>query len=52
MRKNIYQKQQETQDRSRQSREEYTQLIIDEDSIYEIDLECMKCRDKKRSERA
>ena len=27
-------------------KEEHTRLVIDEDSVYEIDLDCMNCRKK------
>ncbi len=28
-------------------KEEHTRLVIDEDSIYEIDLDCMKCKERR-----
>lgn len=28
----------------------HTRLVIDEDSIYEIDLECMECMEKETKE--
>ena len=32
----------------KQRREEHTRLVIDEDSIYEIDLDCLACMEKDK----
>lgn len=38
----------ENREESVQGKKKHTRLVIDEDSIYEIDLDCMECREREK----